>query len=175
MFADAIWLDELAADDLGQTEIQNLGVPALGDKNVGRLDVAMNNALGMRGVESVGNLRLQARATVSFSTGLPADVVLQGHAVQKFHGDECLAVLLANVVDGADVGMVQRGRGLGFALKTSECLRVAGNFLGQELEGNEAMQPRVLSLVDHAHPAATELLDDAVMRNGLADHGVALC
>ena len=43
--------------DLGQTEIQNLGVPALGDKDVGRLDVAMNNALGMRGVQSVGNLR----------------------------------------------------------------------------------------------------------------------
>ena len=34
------------------------------------------------------------------------------------------------------------------------------------------MQPGVLSLVDHAHPAATEFLDDAVMRDGLADHGV---
>jgi hypothetical protein len=41
-----------------------------------------------------------------------------------------LAILLANVVYGADVGVIQRGRGLGFALKTGECLRVAGNFLG---------------------------------------------
>ena len=32
------------------------------------------------------------------------------------------------------------------------------------------MQPSVLSLVDHTHPAATKLLDDAVMRDGLADH-----
>ena len=32
------------------------------------------------------------------------------------------------------------------------------------------MQPSILGLVDHAHTAATEFLDDAVMRNGLADH-----
>jgi hypothetical protein len=30
---------------------------------------------------------------------------------------------------------------------------------------------RVFGLVNHAHPAAAELLDDAVMRNGLTDHG----
>jgi hypothetical protein len=31
------------------------------------------------------------------------------------------------------------------------------------------MQLHNLGLVDHAHPAATELLDDAVMRDGFAD------
>ena len=96
--------------------------------------------------------------------------MLQCHPVQKLHRDERLAVLLADVVDGADVGMIQRGRSLGLALKTRECLRVAGNFLGQEFEGNEAMQSCVLSFVNHAHPAATEFLDNAVMRDGLVDH-----
>ena len=100
--------------------------------------------------------------------------MLQRHAVQKFHGDEGLPILLADVVDGADVGMVQRRRGLGFALKAGEGLRVAGNIFRQELQGDEAMQPRVFGFVNHAHPAAAELLDDAVMRNGLADHGVAI-
>ena len=32
------------------------------------------------------------------------------------------------------------------------------------------MQPCVLSLIDHAHPAATEFLDNAVMRDGLVNH-----
>src|SRR5216683_591699 len=95
---------------------------------------------------------------------------LQRHAIQEFHGYEGTAVLLANVVNRADVGMVQCGCGLGFALKTGECLRVTGNLLGQELEGDEAMQPRVLSLVNHTHPATTHLLNDAVVRDGLADH-----
>src|ERR1700694_378495 len=34
------------------------------------------------------------------------------------------------------------------------------------------MQPCVLSLIDHAHPAATEFLDNAVVRDGLVDHYV---
>jgi hypothetical protein len=33
------------------------------------------------------------------------------------------------------------------------------------------MQFYVFSLVNHTHAAAAELLDDAVVRNGLADHG----
>ena len=96
--------------------------------------------------------------------------MLQRHPVQKLHGDERLAVLLANVVDGADVGVIQRGCGLGFALETGEGLRVTGNFLGQKLEGNKTVQPGVLGLVDHAHTAAAQLLDNAVVRNGLPDH-----
>jgi len=32
------------------------------------------------------------------------------------------------------------------------------------------MQPRVLRLIDHTRAAATKLLDDAVVRDGLAEH-----
>jgi hypothetical protein len=66
--------------------------------------------------------------------------------------------------------VVQRLRGLGFALKAGECLWVEGNRLGQKLEGDETMQSHVFGFVDHVHPAATELLDDTVVRDCLADH-----
>ena len=39
-----------------QPKIQNLGVSALGDEDVGRLDVAVDDAFGVGGVERVGNL-----------------------------------------------------------------------------------------------------------------------
>jgi hypothetical protein len=55
-------------------------------------------------------------------------------------------------------------------LKTGERLRVAGNFRRQEFEGDEAMQPSILGFVNHAHSAAAELLDDAVVRDVLAEH-----
>ena len=80
------------------------------------------------------------------------------------------AVLIVNFVDRADVRMVQGGGSLGFALEAAESLRVLGDFIGQELQGDKAAELHVLGFVDHTHPAATQLLDDAVVRDGLADH-----
>ena len=45
-----------------------------------------------------------------------------------------------------------------------------GYLVQQKLQGDEAVQLYILGLVDHTHPAATELLDEAVVRDGLADH-----
>jgi len=41
----------------------------------------------------------------------------------------------------------------------------------QKLQRNEAVKGYILCLLNHTHPAATQFLDDAVMRNGLANHG----
>src|SRR5262245_47977127 len=46
------------------------------------------------------------------------------------------------------------------------------HIVGQKFERDETVQPRVLSLINDTHPAATEFLDDAVMRDGLADEGL---
>ena len=83
---------------------------------------------------------------------------------------KALAFLLADVVDGADVGMVQGGGGLGFAPEAVQGLRVLGDIVGQEFERDEATERGVFGLVDHTHAAAAQLLDDAVVRDGLADH-----
>jgi hypothetical protein len=66
--------------------------------------------------------------------------------------------------------MVQSGRCLGFTLKAGECLRITGNFFRQELQGNKTMQPGIFRFVDHPHAPAAQLLDDAVVRDGLVDH-----
>ena len=94
----------------------------------------------------------------------------QRHAVQKLHGDERFAVLVVNFVDRADVRMIQCRGGLGFALKTGEGLPVFGYLIGQKLEGNKPAELHILCLVNHTHAPAAELLSDAVVRDGLADH-----
>src|ERR1700730_4892784 len=96
--------------------------------------------------------------------------MLQRDPIQKFHGDESLTAVLANVVNRADVGMIEGGSGLGFALKAGERLLVAGNIIGQEFEGYEAVQARVFRFVHNSHAAATEFLNDVVVRDGFADH-----
>jgi len=104
----------------------------------------------------------------------PADAMLQRQPVQKLHGDERVAVLIVDFVDRANVGMVQRGSSLRLALEAGQSLSVFSDLVRQELQGHEAMQFYVFSLVDHAHPATAELFDNAVVRNGLADHGLAI-
>ena len=65
--------------------------------------------------------------------------------------------------------MVQRRGGARLAPEALERVRIVGHF-GKELERDEAAELGVFGLVDHTHAAATEFLDDAVVRNSLADH-----
>src|SRR4029077_8538364 len=100
----------------------------LGDKNVGWLDVTVNDAFRVSGVESVSNFDSEREQSLQLHRAT-ANAVLERGAFKIFHGDECLPVLFANVVNRADVGMIQCRCGLRFALETGECMRVSGNFL----------------------------------------------
>ncbi|HUI77606.1 MAG TPA: hypothetical protein VLY24_06805 [Bryobacteraceae bacterium] len=158
-----------AGGHFGEAEIEDLGVAALADENVGGLNVAVNNALVVGGIERVGDFDGQGKKFVEFHR-LAADAVLQGHAIEVLHGDEGPAFMFANVVNGADVGVVQGGSGLSFALKPGQRIAIAGDLFGQELQGHEAAQAGVFGFVDNAHSAAAQLFNDAVVRNCLTDH-----
>ncbi len=143
---------------------------ALGDKNVGGLDVAVNNALGMRGVQSIRDLNREREH--GFVIQRPSrDEMLQGDAIQKLHGDERLLPVFADFVDGTNIGVVEGGGGPRLPAKAFESLRIARHFLGQELEGDEAAKLRVFGFVNHAHASAAKFLDDAIVRDDLVDHG----
>jgi len=65
--------------------------------------------------------------------------------------------MLVNVVNGANVGMVQCGGGTGFPLEAFQgyggCLLVplsgTQHLLGQELEGHKRAKAEILGLVNH--------------------------
>lgn len=71
--------------------------------------------------------------------------------------------MFADVVDRADMGMVQRRGGLGFPLESLQGLRISGNVFGQELQRHVSAEPGVFSLIDHAHPTAAEFVLNSVM------------
>ncbi len=144
-------------------------MPALGNEDIGRLDVSMHDSFAVRRVQPVGDLYSQRQARFQFHRA-PANQVFEGGAVEELHRQEGAAVLFSDVVDGADIGMIQRRRCFRFALKAGQGLRVAGDVVGQQLQRYKAMQPQVFSFVDDSHSASAELLDDAVVRNCLPDH-----
>ena len=48
-----------------QAKIQDLGLPALGDKDIRRLDVAVHNSAGVGGIERVSDLDAQVEQLCS--------------------------------------------------------------------------------------------------------------
>jgi hypothetical protein len=52
---------------------------------------------------------------------------------------------------------------------------VARHLIGKKFEGDEAVKPDVLGLVDDAHAARAEPFKNTVVRNCLADQGAAGC
>src|SRR4029077_5375520 len=137
------------------------------NKDVRRLDVAMNDALRMRCVQRIGNFDSQAEQGRRLQRFRP-DAMLQRHAIQKLHDDKCLAVLLVNFVNGANVGMVEGGGGLRLALEAAQGLGIFCYVIRKKFKSDKAVELDVLSLVHNTHPAATQLLDNSVMRDGLA-------
>src|SRR5713101_8060566 len=81
-----------------------------------------------------------------------------------------LPVSLINFVERTDVGMVQCGCGSGLTLETLQGLRILGQLIGKELQGNVATELGILRFVHPAHSAAAQLAENSVMRDGFADH-----
>lgn len=65
-------------------------------------------------------------------------------------------------MDGGDVGMVEGGEDLSFALKTLEAVRSLSEIIGQDFYGYVAAKARVLGAVDFAHSAGAEGRDDFI-------------
>src|SRR6266702_3045490 len=102
-----------------QPEVENFGVSTLGNEDVRGLYIPMNDARRVRRVKRVGNLNRKRQEQIGLQRK-SGDAVLQDDAIQIFHGDKCLPLLLANVINRANIVVVQCRRGLGFTLKTGE-------------------------------------------------------
>src|SRR5262249_40902545 len=146
----------------GKAEVENFGMATLGDEDVSGLDVAMDDALGVSSIKRVGHFDADVQENFHVQ-GATHDEVLEGLPVQKFHWDERHTILFVNLVNGADVWVVQSGGGLRLTLKTSQCLWIVRHLVWEEFESHEAMQFDVLGFVYNTHPPTTEFLDDAVV------------
>ena len=90
--------------------------------------------------------------------------------LQQFHDQEGLPLDRVDFVNRADVRVVQSGGGARFALKPLQRARVGREIVGEHLQGHEPSEPGVLRPVNDTHAAGAKSVNDAVMRDGLADH-----
>jgi len=75
------------------------------------------------------------------------DLVFEGMAFEQLHDNERMAVLLIDVVNGADVRMVESRCGAGLAFEPFHRLRIAGEFFRQKLQCDVAPELQVFGFI----------------------------
>jgi hypothetical protein len=141
-----------------EAEVENFDAGFRG-QDVGRFEIAMGDRLSMRGFERTGQLNrsLQGQGERQRPRDLRAFHVLHDEVVGT------------DIVDLADVGMIQSSDGAGLALKP------LAEVLGGRLDGDDAVKPRVASLPHFAHAAGADGGEDFVRAECVANrngHGL---
>lgn len=129
--------------------------------DVRRLHISVYNASAVRFTESGRNLLRVAKGFCDrqFASGQSCREAL---AVDELHDEVINTVMAADVVDGADVGVIKRGDGTRLAFHP-----LAGNWIGgrahrKYLDRHRPSESRVTSLVHFAHSAGTDAREDLV-------------
>jgi hypothetical protein len=152
------------------SEVEDLHPPVVPDHHVGGLEVAVHDAALMRRADRVGqrdgDLQQIGERHPRFR-----NVLRQRLAFHELHRDEEEPLVFFDGVDGDDAGMVERGDGAGFAFEAGAPVGVAGRLARQHFERDLASELEVVGEKDLAHAARAERADDAVMGQGLANHG----
>ena len=170
----------VGVDRAGQAEVGDLDPAVVGQQHVLGLDVAVQDAGGVRrgeraehGLDHGERLRRRHRRFL-------ADQVAQGQAGDVLHHQEERSVVVAGVEDGHHVLVGQPCCRTCLALEPAYELVVVGEPLVHHLDRHRAVQPQVDGLVDGGHPAAGDLRAHAVPavedapdeRVGSAVHGL---
>ena len=104
-----------------------------------------------------------------------ADPLVETASVDQLQREERQAVVLAGLVDLDDIGMRELGDGLGLGAESRQAHGTHVHPGEDHLQGDHALQTPVPGLVDHAHAAAPEFLQDVVTRHGHVPYRRGAC
>jgi len=127
----------------------------------------VHDAGGVCGGKRIRDL-YRARERFAELKTVPPDGRVERAAGDQLHGDEIHIAVAVDFVNRNDVGMVQCGSGLGFLDETQPPRGIGRLLRRKHLQRHEAVETRVPRLVDHAHAALAELLEDLVVGESLA-------
>jgi putative ABC transport system permease protein len=137
------------------------GVTPRRQDDVRGLQVAMDDPARVRGVERVGQLVAPLDRLFDRQRAVrQADV--ERAPLEQFHQQERAPLVIADVVERADVRMVQRRDDAGFAVEALERLGIVCQAGGQDLDRDVAIESSIPGAIDLAHPAGADRRGDFV-------------
>ena len=144
-----------------ETEVEHLHRAVSAYFDVRRFQITMNDPAFVRGFQRLRDLPRNRQRLID-RTRSARDPLREVFALDQLH-DQCERVARPfEAVNLRDVRMIERGEDFGLALEPRQPLSVLGHVGRQHLEGDLALQRRVLGPVDLAHAAGAQEGEDFV-------------
>src|SRR5262245_11781977 len=115
----------------------------------------MNQSRCMRRSEPFGDLRPDINQRFRAERAASQQIA-QRLSVDEFRDEIMHALLLAGVVDGKYVRMIERARGARLLVEAADAAWILAECFRQNLERDLAAQSRIASAVDFAHAASAK-------------------
>jgi len=145
----------LLLSELGEAEIEDFHSSVSSDEDVLGFQITVDDPLLVRRGQAVGDLERMAER-LSRSKGTASESGPKSLAFQQLLDHVGRAVLLSNVVDRRDIGMVQDPRGPGLLLESAQTVGVRCEKGRQDLDRDFATQPWILRPVHLSHPTGAQ-------------------
>jgi hypothetical protein len=143
-----------------EAEVEELRAGAR-EHHVARLEIAMHDARPVRAVEGVGDLDAETEHVVDRER--PAlNAIRERLALDQLHDEVEIVPLAPDVVDDADVRMVERGNEPRLALEARADLGRACQIARQDLDRDLAAEAAVAGAIDLAHASGADGREDLV-------------
>ncbi len=156
--------------EFGEAEIEDLQQPVGSDADVSGFEIAVNDSLLMRRGQPGGELppELQDFLFGNSSNNFFPD----GRTGHVLHHQKIDAVLAVEIVNGADVGVIEPGKGESFLAELAARGIVGESVPGEDFQGDVAFEALIAGAINDAHSALANFLQDTVMTELLANHRV---
>src|SRR5262245_45417175 len=102
----------------------------------------MDDARAMRAFERIRHLDRVGERFVEPERRLPLEPCGQRNALDQLHDEVVEALMMTDVVDSTNVGMIEGRNRAGFALEARSKLRISRTRLRQDLDGHPSAEAR---------------------------------
>ena len=138
-----------------EAEVEDLHASFASQRHVGWLDVAVDDAAVVRGLDGISEL-LRNGQRLGRREAAVLQPLRQRLSVDELEDEKRRAAGFFEAVNRGNMRMTERRERLRLSLEPGDAIRVTGHRVGQRLDGDVTLQPGIAGTIDVAHPARAE-------------------
>ncbi|MEJ2190107.1 MAG: hypothetical protein P8Y93_11990 [Acidobacteriota bacterium] len=153
---------------MGNAEVEQLDATVRRQKNVLRLDVAVDDTLGVGRPEAGSHIAGDFHDPLDRHPAFP-QAIPEVLPFEKLHDRKGDTILVPEVIDGENVRVGEPGDGAGFSFEAFDLPGIGGGGFAEDLDRDLAFEPGVHGAVDDAHAALAQSVEDLISPEGAPD------